>query len=293
MQAVQQSITPLQMHALNKAAYVVADIETANPAEEILNQMIDSAELPEIPDREKLITQRQNEWQAPSTWKDEQKIEAKRQTDFEKIAEAVDAEIDAIIDKRSSIEANTRNKAALSDFAPIICIGVKTDQITLVFNGMDMEAYAIDGIDQVVSCGTERDILGAFRAWLDASTTEVTMLANHNLFGFDLPKLRNAYVRHRLYLPKILQPFTDQPMHDTMRMIGSYSRGHNGQKFVSLDKTCIALGVERPKQVISGAEVPGLFEFGSYEEIITYSAIDAIATAQCFELMTGIANDLG
>jgi hypothetical protein len=210
-------------------------------------------------------------WKAPSNWKPET-VEAKHTEAAEKI----------------------RDKAALLDASPLLCVVIKTDRDNVVFNGMSETGNVPDW--ETVSCGSEKNMLLKLRSWLDRMTTPETLIVGHNLRNFDLPKLRNAFVRHRLQLPEILKPRLrleeKAETVDTAALFKTYSMENRDNLFISLDTVAIGLGIERPKQVISGDEVPKLHRNGQFEPILIYCAIDVATTARAWQLMSGNAPDL-
>ncbi len=213
-------------------------------------------------------------WKPPANIKDEAKIEARRQ----------------------EAEARIRERAALLDASPVICVAAIAEaHRPIVFNGMDGSQYPIEGW-AVAGGGDEAGMLAALREFLDTVAGPETIIVGHNLRAFDLPKLRHAYIRNKLRLPECLKPrFGDEARAetaDTMALFKAYSMEHRDDYAVSLDTVAAALGIPRPKQLIDGAEVPKLHEAERYHEILTYCAIDTATTARAWELMAGFAEDL-
>jgi hypothetical protein len=213
-------------------------------------------------------------WKPPANLKNPEKIETRRREAFDKIPE----------------------RAALLDASPILCVAIQTDRTAILFNGMDSREYKCEGWRHNAS-GTERRMLEDLRVWLDTNTAPDTVLAGHNIRGFDLPKLRNAYLRHKLRLPAILAPRIldgDQTaaVVDTAALFKAYSMEHRDDFCPGLDTVAAGLGIPRPKGVISGADVPRLHRAGEFAAILTYCAVDAAATARAYLLMTGQADDL-
>ncbi len=138
-------------------------------------------------------------WKPAGNTKDEDKIQAARVKFTEK----------------------TKEKSALLDASPIACVSVRTDRIGVVFNGMDKKKYSVEHND-VISSGNEKKMLIDFREWLDTITDDKTVLIGFNIYGFDLPRLRASFMRHRLKLPQVLTPHVldddKQPIIDVMRM---------------------------------------------------------------------------
>lgn len=211
-------------------------------------------------------------WRAPSNWKPET-VERKREEARQKVKE----------------------RAALLDASPILCIALRTERLGLILNGMDNHEYTIEGWHSI-ACGEEEEMLLTLRCWLDEITDEGTKLVGHNIRRFDLPKLRNAYIRKRMRLPMILVPRMgeERPTEvvDTMSLFRSFSMEHNDDAFTALDTVADSLGIPRPKQIISGEQVPALYEDGEIEVILTYVAIDAATTMRAYQLMTSTAADL-
>lgn len=205
-------------------------------------------------------------WKAPKTWKPET-VAAKREEQAGKIAD----------------------KASLLDASPILCLALKTDRMAVILNGMDESTYDIPGW-LCLPCGNEHGLLIALRSILDAGTVECTTLVCHNA-KFDLPKLRNAYLRHRLKLPAALQD-QDQPLFDTLREIRYFSMENADERFISLDTVARVLGIPSPKQVISGADCPRLHRDGEHGAILTYCALDVATTERAYLLMAGHAAEL-
>jgi hypothetical protein len=162
----------------------------------------------------------------------------------------------------------------------------------VIFNGMDLSAPEVPGW-MVLPCGDEAGLLNALRTVLDASMDAGSVLVGHNLIYFDLPKLRNAYLRHRLKLPMALAFESDlQPVYDTMRMIKFCSMENAMEQFVSLETVARVLGIPTPKAVITGADCPRLHREGEYSVVLTYCALDVATTERAYLLMTGQAQEL-
>ena len=59
----------------------------------------------------------------------------------------------------------------------------------------------------------------------------------------------------------------------------------------SLEKLCVALGVESPKKEMGGSMVAEYFAAGRLEEIIKYNRVDVAATRSCYRMMRKIWMD--
>ena len=107
------------------------------------------------------------------------------------------------------------------------------------------------------------------------------VIVGHNITGFDLRFLTQRCMVHGVCLPswwpRDPKPW-DSAVHDTMHMWA----GH--RDYVSLDKLCIALGIEG-KSDVNGADVAGMWERGEFEAIREYCMDDVLRTKACHERM--------
>lgn len=213
-----------------------------------------------------------NSWEPPKYYKDPEKIEAKRKEEFNRIME----------------------RGALLDASPILCAAVKTRTARLLINGMG-GVNSVEGW-KVYDWQDERKMLYFFREWLNDNTNMDSAIVGHNVRGFDLPKLRNAYLRHRLKLPELLaitaRPDEGPQVVDTAQLFKAFSMEHRNDFCPSISDMAYSLGLPMPKAVISGADVPKLHEAGRYQEILTYCAIDTATTEAAYLLMRGQSGEL-
>ncbi len=205
-----------------------------------------------------------NGWKCPTNVKDPEKREA----------------------KRKEAEAKIRGQSALLDVAPILVVGCAHHSGVVLFNGMDGIAYTIEGAT-ILPCGDERLMLLAFQQWADAFTGPETVLVGFNHLAFDLPRLRLAYVRHRLPLPECLRPCEqNQAVYDVMRNFTRYFTAENhGELFISLDTVLSRLGLPQYKSLVNGAMIPELAREGRVLEVLQYCAVDTLATREAWQLM--------
>lgn len=254
--AATQTPAALAAHALEPAHWLALDLETGDAPEEAIQAAL-------------------KDWRPPSNVKDPEKI----------------------ANRREEAAAKIRERAALLDAAPVLCLALQTNREALLLNGMDAEAPTVEGW-RVIGCNDERGMLLTFREWADRSANPGTVLVGHNHRGFDLPKLRARYVAHRLRLPAILAPSIGPDAArmetvDTMHLFKAFSMENHNEKFIALNTVATGLGIPRPKQIISGGDVPRLHREGGHTALIlTYCAVDAATTARAYQLMTSTAQDL-
>lgn len=239
---------------MQSAKFVALDIETGNAPLEAVERAIEN-------------------YKPPANIKDPEKIEA----------------------TRAEHAAKRQDKAALLDASPILCIACRTETGGVIFDAMNATGVEIPNW-QVITSENEKTMLQAFRTWADSTVTPETVIAGHNCVGFDLPKIRNAFIRHRLQLPLFLLPQMrgDDACEiiDTMKLAKAFTMQHRDDFMISLDTLAGILEIERPKQAMSGAEVPAAFERGEIAPILIYCCIDTETTAQAAQMMLGVAANL-
>ena len=107
------------------------------------------------------------------------------------------------------------------------------------------------------------------------------VIVGHNITGFDLRFLTQRCMVHGVCLPswwpRDPKPW-DNTVHDTMHMWAG------PREYVSLDKLCVALGVEG-KDAVNGADVAGMWQRGEYEAIRSYCMDDVMRVKACHERM--------
>jgi hypothetical protein len=194
--------------------------------------------------------------------------------------------------KMAEMAQKRAERAALLDASPILCIACKTDTGGVIFDSMGATGLEIHNWT-VSTSDNEKSMLQAFRTWVDGAITPDTLITGHNCKAFDLPKIRNAFIRHRLKLPLFLMPAlrneTTCEVIDTMQLGKAFTMQHRFNDFISLDTLADILQIQRPKQAMSGADVPAAHERGEFAPILIYCCIDTETTAQAFQLMTGIS----
>ena len=183
-------------------------------------------------------------------------------------------------------------KRALLDSSPVVIVTIQTPRGLYALHCLGAAATeAHEGTGGVVQgFASAREMLLALRTGLDAYAGQGTTLVGHNIRGFDLPKLRWAYLKAGLRMPAALA--ADQPVFDTMR--------EYGRRFSQVEKPFVALadlleefGLPSHKAELDGSKVPGMVEeiqAGKREHLptlLTYALKDAAIEARLFLAMTG------
>ena len=185
-------------------------------------------------------------------------------------------------------------KAALLDRAPITVIAVATEAGNVVWNCIPdpCPVKTMPGLNgEIRNFKTEREMLIDLREWLAERASATTEIIGFNSRGFDLPKLRNAYIRHKLQLPAIFIPGIN-PHYDVMReYLRNFTTEFNGQLFVKLKTLQNRFGLPEYKEFISGADAPKLAAEGKSKLVIPYCYMDTMTTYLAYQFMTGQIED--
>ena len=139
----------------------------------------------------------------------------------------------------------------------------------------------------------ERKLMEAVYATLEEHTTEKMHGVGHNIFGFDLSKLRLAGVRNGLTMPDVLRVvMTDDEERvrfvDTMSLFTKFFC-KRGELFISQDRMLQRLGIESLlKGVATGADVPKLLAENPprITEVATKLLADLLGCSDAYAKMT-------
>lgn len=208
------------------------------------------------------------EWKAPANIKDPDKISAKFQ----------------------EFKAEAKEKSALLDRAPITVLAIVTESVRIIFNCIadPCPVKKMPNIDaEIRNFGSEKEMLLDLREWLEKNTSAATVVIGFNCLGFDLPKLRNAYIRHKLNLPKILLAEVNDVYDVMKKFTRSFSAEFSNEYYVKLKVVQSRLGLPEYKEVISGADAPRLAAEGKSKLVIPYCYLDTVTTYMAFLYMTG------
>jgi hypothetical protein len=183
-----------------------------------------------------------------------------------------------------------KERLALLDSSPILCLGIKTDRDLRCLHSMGRKEPRLLCGGLVEGFANERDMLKALRNLLDAQADEGTALIGHNIRDFDLPKLRNAFLRNGLNIPVPLVN-REQPIFDTMK---EYYYGFtllDKQPMISLADLADVLKVPHHKWITDGDAIPALAAAGRVDDVIAYTMLDVLLEHDIFLRMTGQGQD--
>ena len=149
--------------------------------------------------------------------------------------------------------------------------------------------YALDDSSDPESIyGDEAYILNQFNKALDAIPANMwsaTTVVGHNVASFDLRFLLQRYIVNGIKPHPIInvaaraKPWEETKIFDTMIQFAGIG------KTISLDKLCMALGIEG-KGDISGADVWPMYQAGKIIEIAAYCRHDIQITREVYRRMT-------
>lgn len=278
--------------------FIAIDIETASPPDDVVDLVVarrlleratddeDDTHADDSPENittakaavEYLVTQ----WEPPKSVTKQETIDARR----EEFRESITRKAETL-----------RDKAALFDEAPIICIGACGFEGLVVFEAMRAGGPTIEDGIAVIRCGDERAMLQKFREWLDiqaappTETTQGTALIGFNIMGFDLPKLRGRYMHHKMKPPLALRAGDGEklnPVIDIMRTFLNFCTvDFRQRKMISFEKVLEHLGLPNYKKGVNGAKVPEMHKQKKFAEIVRYNAIDVHGEFSAWSLMSG------
>ena len=176
-------------------------------------------------------------------------------------------------DKPAAIEEAVNRTSLDGAFGRVFCIGWAVD---------DDAPTSLYGMN-------EATILDAFAAVLhDMPVSErfSTTVIGHNVAAFDLRFLVQRYIVNGIRPPFVIakaaeaKPWEKGVVFDTMvQWAGTGNR-------VSLDKLCLALGIESPKGELDGSKVWQWVQDGKHEEVAAYCERDVAAAREVHRRMT-------
>jgi len=196
-----------------------------------------------------------------------------------------------IVGELSTIEHFKQNAGLSAEFGKIV--GISLGVMKATTTGDKFFIKSITGRHEIL-------LLSAFTE----AILKATMLAGHNIKSFDAPYITRRMWANGLPIPKALNAIGKKPwdvsMVDTMEMWASTDLRYR----CSLDLICSVLGIESPKQDLSGTDIGnlywGMFEglpedqlpFEKEQEVLkkigNYCNGDVLATAQVYCKLLGL-----
>lgn len=244
--------------------FYVFDIESMNPSEAII-----------AAEEQRVTEEFLENWEPPENYKDPEKIEEKKQRDLQKKVSKV------------------RERAALMDESPVMMIGLMFAEETMILHGCKRHAAKWLGKDgkrnrvSIEGFSGEKALMEAAITTLDARIRPDTMGVGHNIYGFDLPKLRLAAARNDLRLPdalrvKIHEDMEKPRMLDTMHFFCRYF-ARSGQMMIKASVMQRRLGLAPLLEgVADGKDVPKMLADGKVEQVAIKLFADLVGCRDSF-----------
>lgn len=160
------------------------------------------------------------------------------------------------------------------EFARIVCVsmGYLTDQNQMII--------------KTISNKDEKEILVQLKEQLNKIDLIGWKIAGHTIKNFDIPFIGKRMLILGIDPPSILQVYTKKPWETPFLDISEiFSFGSYGQSNTSLALMCCVLGIESPKDEISGKDVHRTYWEGNIDKIIKYCEKDVAAVIECFRKM--------
>ena len=133
----------------------------------------------------------------------------------------------------------------------------------------------------------EKELLNEFMN--DLGAFENPILVGHSIKGFDMPFIAKRSVINGVEVHKCLDNGTKKPWELTALDVADLWK-NAGWSNATLSCMCYAMGIETPKNIISGGDVHKTF-WGTaknrIQKIVDYCERDVVATAQLFFKMEG------
>lgn len=156
------------------------------------------------------------------------------------------------------------------EFSKIVCVSIGA------FKGevINIRSYYGDN---------EKEILTNVNKVLQNAKMSGLTIAGHTIKSFDIPFIGKRMVINGISPSSYINFFGKKPWEISVMDISEiFSFGSIGQSHVSLDLMCCVLGIDSPKDCISGKDVHSQYYQGNIEKIKTYCEKDIEATVACF-----------
>lgn len=178
----------------------------------------------------------------------------------------------------------TENRMGLLDTAGIATIQMATETGAYVLHCLREEEVKVGEEKYQVGWHAETEMLIALRTLLNGTCDDGTTLVGWNIKGFDLRRLRFAYLRAGLNIPRALRVSAE--VYDMME---EYARHFSVDRcpFVKLEVALEAFGLENHKREFDGSQVDQALRAGEFDRVLKYAWGDLEKERELFEVMTG------
>ncbi len=184
-------------------------------------------------------------------------------------------------------EEAVKNTSTDVRYAEVLCVVMKVVEVG-EDDGSTGRNIAFDAMSH-----SELDVMSAVAETFEQVLCADTVLAGHNIKGFDLGLLLNRFRRFGIRPPTHFPLYEDgrwrgARIYDTMKN----APAKNGLGFVSMDDVCMAYGMGRGKRMewdgmpMDGSRVAEVYEAGAYEFLLKYCESDVDVNYELFSRMT-------
>jgi len=184
----------------------------------------------------------------------------------------------------------TAQKMGLLDTAGIATVQLKTPTMALVLHCLTLHELVQLPAGYQVGFNTEKELLIYLRIWLESQADDATVLTGWNIKGFDLRRMRFAYLRAGLNIPRALR--VSAPTYDMMEEYAKHF-SVNRNPFVKLEVALEAFGMRNHKTEMDGSQVDKMIAAGEFDKVLKYAWDDIEQEAELFLIMTGQSGRLG
>ncbi len=180
---------------------------------------------------------------------------------------------DLIKKKRESMKKGT------CDLSPIWCIGAKCPGNTFIFSTATLTPEEIQGFTDIgihnIIAESEQELLPMLASFFEMLNGDRLVTCG----GFDIYKLRSAFVRYSLPVPRTL--FKNKHT-DLMQAFKNYSTNQSG--FYKLEEMCAKFNIPFSK-AIPGHLIHKFIQYGFHALLVFYNALDLMAEEVLFQKM--------
>jgi len=166
-----------------------------------------------------------------------------------------------------------KNIAGMPEFSKVVCVAA----------GM-LDKVGEETRIKIFVHKNEELVLNAFATMLSDYSGRCQILCAHNGKGFDYTFLSSRMMVHGIPIPEQLDIIGKKPweiLHlDTQEL-------WPGSRYVSMRTLSLAFGLPDPKDICSGADVPGMIAKGEYKLVGQYCNGDVTALINLFLAMRG------
>jgi hypothetical protein len=136
------------------------------------------------------------------------------------------------------------------------------------------------------SADNEASVLAGFADVMRSADIFNLTTIGHYVSGFDLRFLLQRYMVNRITPPEFLRRAVDAKSWESEKVFDTMTQWAGFKGSISLDKLCMALGIESPKGDMDGSMVNQYVKDGRLNEVVEYCKRDVEAVRAVHKRMT-------